>query len=426
MKRTFNPLFIAAACLAISQGCSTYVPVAAGDNFAYLYGKGAAAIRLEARVYQSGASQAVLYYRLRTADLLYKGTGGGSPYHARVVMSYAAFPAPGAKQLLDSASTFVKDQSTNPAEDKALIGSMSLKLQGDGPFYLQVTAHDLNRDARSTVMVRVERGATAVEQAFLPLNKDKLPLFDDHVAPRTSVTIQAESLAGTTLLAGHYPPVDKLPSPVFTNTRPPDLSRAPDSTFTVQVAPDGTFPFTAGAEGFYQFRPDSSSDQGFTLFVHAPNYPDIRTASGMLPPLRYITSSKEWEAMTTAPDPRKEMERFWTDAAGSRDRAREAIAAYYGRVESANRHFTSYTEGWRTDRGLVHIIFGTPTTIRKDATSETWVYGDETNLMSLVFNFRQRDEPFSDNDLVLVRDPQLKTAWYRNVESWRNGRILQY
>ncbi|MBS1944024.1 MAG: GWxTD domain-containing protein, partial [Bacteroidetes bacterium] len=126
------------------------------------------------------------------------------------------------------------------------------------------------------------------------------------------------------------------------------------------------------------------------------------------------------------PDPRKEMERFWTDAAGSRDRAREAIAAYYGRVESANRHFTSYTEGWRTDRGLVHIIFGTPTTIRKDATSETWVYGDETNLMSLVFNFRQRDEPFSDNDLVLVRDPQLKTAWYRNVESWRNGRILQY
>lgn len=426
MKRTFIPFLSAAICLALFQGCSTYVPVAAGDNFAYLYGKGAAAIRLEARVYQSGAAQAVIYYRLRTADLLYKGTGGGSPFHARVVMSYAAFPAPGAKQLLDSASTFVKDQSTSPAEDKALIGSMPLKLQGEAPFFLQVTAHDLNRDARSTVVLRVEKGTANVEQAFLPLSKDKLPLFDDHVAPGSALTLEAQRFAGTVLQVGHYPPVDKLPPPVFTNSPPPDLSRAPDSTFSIQVAPDGTFPFTAGTEGFYHFRPDTTSALGFTLFVHAPNYPDIRTASGMLPPLRYITSSKEWEAMSTAPDPRKEMERFWTDAAGSRDRAREAIAAYYGRVESANHHFTSYTEGWRTDRGLVHIIFGTPTTIRKDATSETWVYGDETNLMSLVFNFRQRDEPFSDNDLVLVRDPQLKTAWYRNVESWRNGRILQY
>lgn len=426
MKRTFIPLLSAAICLALFQGCSTYVPVAAGDNFAFLYGKGAAAIRLEARVYQSSATQAMIYFRLRTADLLYKGTGGGNPFHARVVMSYAAFPAPGAKQLLDSASTFVKDQSTSPAEDKALIGSMPLKLMGEAPFFLQVTAHDLNRDARSTVVLRVEKGTGNVEQAFLPLSKNKLPLFDDHVAPGSALTLETQRFAGSMLLVGHYPPVDKLPPPVFTNSPPPDLPRAPDSTFSIQVAPDGTFPFTAGTEGFYQFRPDSSSGQGFTLFVHAPNYPDIRTASGMLPPLRYITSSKEWEAMTSAPDPRKEMERFWTDAAGSRDRAREAIAAYYGRVESANRHFTSYTEGWRTDRGLVHIIFGTPTTIRKDATSETWVYGDETNLMSLVFNFRQRDEPFSDNDLVLVRDPQLKTAWYRNVESWRNGRILQY
>src|SRR5690606_4540256 len=30
-----------------------------------------------------------------------------------------------------------------------------------------------------------------------------------------------------------------------------------------------------------------------------------------------------------------------------------------------------------------------------------------------------------DNDLVLERDPMLKGAWYRNVESWRNGRVYQ-
>ena len=45
--------------------------------------------------------------------------------------------------------------------------------------------------------------------------------------------------------------------------------------------------------------------------------------------------------------------------------------------------------------------------------------------MSLVFTFVKRQSPYTDNQLVLERDPALKGAWYRNVESWRNGRIYQ-
>lgn len=426
MTRTPSVILVAAMACAMLAGCSSYVPVAGGDNFAYLYGKGAAAMRLEARIYQQEHGQAMIYYRLHTRDLLYKGTGGGGPYHARIVMGYEAYKAPGAKQLMDSASTFVKDQAASPDEDKALVGSMPLRLQGDSPFYIQVTAHDLNRDAHSTVMLRVERGIAATAQAFVPLGPNNLPLFDDHVDAATPLTIETRSLAGALLYVDHYPAIDVLPAPVFTNAPPPVPGVAPDSSFTLRVGADGSFPFTTGASGYYHFRPDTATDEGYTLFIHQPNYPVIHTTDGMLPPLRYITSSKEWEGISTAPDPRQAMERFWTDAAGTRDRAREAIAAYYGRVESANRHFTSYTEGWKTDRGLVHIIFGTPTSIRKDADQETWVYGDETNLMSLSFIFRRRKEPFSDNDMVLQRDPLLKSAWYRNVESWRNGRVLQY
>ncbi len=418
--------FLAAAILLFGTvGCSSYVPVAAGDNFAYLYGKGAAAIRLQARVYQPDDGHAMIYFKLRTTDLLYKGTGGGGPYHARVVMSYESYPAPGSRELLDSASTFVKDQSMEPNEDKELIGSMALKTTGNTPFILRITARDLNRDAQSTVMLRVERAVPGDAQDFLPLGANQLPIFDDHVQPGTTLKIEAESLAGAILHVGYFPPVEKLPAPVFANVQPPSLDSPPDSTFTVPVQPNGTFNFTAGERGFYHFRLDTASAVGYTLFVPTESYPTVTTAEDMVSPLRYITSLKEWDGISTSPDPRKAVELFWTDAAGSRDRAREAIAGYYGRVESANRHFTSYTEGWKTDRGLVHIIFGTPTTIRKDARNETWVYGDETNLMSLVFNFVRRDEPYSDNDLVLQRDPGLKSAWYRNVESWRNGRILQ-
>lgn len=423
MIRQILPLVSAAALLA---GCGSQAPVATGDNFAYLYGKGATDVRLDARVYQPADGQAVIYFKLRTADLLYKGSGGGGPYYARVQMRYEAFPEPGSRQLLDSASTSIRDQALTPTEDKELIGSMPLKLTRDEPFILRITAHDLNRDVQSTVLLRMDRAKASGARDFLPLRPDNLPLFDDHVAPGTRINVQAERHAQTVLTVDHYPAVEQLPAPVFTQAQPPALGGPPDSSFTVMVGADGTFPFTAGNSGFYHFRADTASANGFTLYVHGPGYPTIQTAEDMVVPLRYITSNKEWEEIAAAPDPRKQVERFWTDAAGSRDRAREAIAAYYGRVESANRHFTSYTEGWRTDRGLVHIIFGTPTTIRKSAEGESWTYGDESNLMSLVFTFVRREEPFSNNDLMLRRDPQLKSAWYRNVESWRNGRILPY
>ncbi|MBK8708145.1 MAG: GWxTD domain-containing protein [Flavobacteriales bacterium] len=112
------------------------------------------------------------------------------------------------------------------------------------------------------------------------------------------------------------------------------------------------------------------------------------------------------------------------DAAGRRERAREAIRIYFTRVENANRHFTSEVEGWRTDRGLVHIIFGTPNSTKEQPHRDLDLRrGEQPHEPHL--QLHKRKGPFSDNDLVLKRDAMLKGAWYRNVESWRNGRVYQ-
>lgn len=406
--------------------CGSYAPAVVSDNFAYLYGKGAAAMRLQARVYHASDQRSVIYFKLHTADLLYKSPGGGGPFHAQVLIKYEAYASLDSHQLLDSASTYVKDQSNVANEDKDLIGSMDMKRNDRRSFVVRLIARDLNRDVESVVMLHVERGVAGSRQDFLPVDQRGIPLFDDEVPPGTTVKIRCDQQAGHALHGSHYPEVGKLPPPVFAETATPVPADRPDSTFTIQVPEEGSFTFTTGPSGFYHLRPDTASTTGYTLFVLRDCFPEVTHSTDLVPPLRYITSLQEWERITGATDKRKEVERFWTDAAGDRERAREAIAAYYGRVESANRHFTSFVEGWKTDRGLVHIIFGTPSTIRKSENGETWIYGEETNLMSLTFTFVKRDDPFSDNDLVLRRDPQLKSAWYRNVESWRNGRIMQY
>jgi GWxTD domain-containing protein len=41
----------------------------------------------------------------------------------------------------------------------------------------------------------------------------------------------------------------------------------------------------------------------------------------------------------------------------------EKMEKYYERVEYANKHFTHYIDGWRTDMGMVFIMFGSPNNV---------------------------------------------------------------
>jgi GWxTD domain-containing protein len=412
--------------IVLFWGCSSSAPVAKRENLSSMYGKGGSGLQVLARVYHTDATSSTVYFKLRTRDLLYKSSGEGGPFRAAVQLRYESFPDWGSKTLLDSASTVIKDSSDDPSLDKELIGTFPMRSNGQNTFILKLTATDLNRDNQGVLYFRVRRSGEDVRQYFLPLDeRTALPLFQDQVHPGNPVKVRCEAYAGRTLWVGHLKSDNALPAPVFSSSSGSKSSNTTDSLFSVAVDSSGTFSFEPFTTGVYHFRPDSASISGYTLLAMDQSHPIIGTAADMLRPMRYITSVQEYDRMAKAENVRLAVERFWIDAAGERERARDAIRIYFERVETANRHFTSDVEGWRTDRGMVHIIFGQPTSIQKSDLSETWIYGEENNLMSLVFTFVKRQSPYTDNQLVLERDPALKGAWYRNVESWRNGRIYQ-
>lgn len=70
----------------------------------------------------------------------------------------------------------------------------------------------------------------------------------------------------------------------------------------------------------------------------------------------------------------------------------EKMALYYARVEYANKHFTRYREGWRTDMGMVFILLGPPSNVERfpfqidQKPEEVWQYYD------LNYQFVFRDE----------------------------------
>jgi len=139
--------------------------------------------------------------------------------------------------------------------------------------------------------------------------------------------------------------------------------------------------------------------------------------------LRYITTEDEYKSIKNSSDPKAAIDEFWISCSGSKDRARKLIKNYYGRVAHSNRYFSSFVPGWKTDRGLIYVIFGPPESVLISTTREYWVYGKEGSIDNVTFEFVQAKNPFSKTDYRLVRNEIYKPYWHRVVGAWREGRI---
>jgi len=405
-----------------SWSCSSYQPVAK-DNFAYLYDRSVSTIHPQYTVYHVDNTTTDLYYKINTSELLYQRLNSSSPFEARVRFHYEAYASFSSDKMLDSASIVVKDLAQNANEDNILIGKIVLNNINVPSYFLKLTATDLSRENKDVRVVPVERLQENNRQNFLVKDQKNIPLFSDNLQGNDTLKIKADLYAGKKLYCRYYDRDFRLPPPAFTGYEPAKFKYDADSLFELSINSDGNFELITKNRGFYHLQTDTKNKEGLSLFVLDSSFPTISNAEDLLPPLRYITSLKEYDKIKSNAERKKTVEEFWLKSAGSKERARDVIKAYYSRVENANFYFTSYIEGWRTDRGLIHIIFGMPNVIHKSEHSETWVYGEETNIMSLSFTFVKVSNPFTDNDFSLNRDPIYKTSWYRSVESWRNGRV---
>jgi GWxTD domain-containing protein len=83
--------------------------------------------------------------------------------------------------------------------------------------------------------------------------------------------------------------------------------------------------------------------------------------------LRYITKGNELDSIESAPTLQEKQKRFrdfWKrrDPTPGTDE-NELMAEYYNRVEYANKHFSHFIDGWKSDMGMVYIILGPPSNV---------------------------------------------------------------
>ncbi|MFW5721273.1 MAG: GWxTD domain-containing protein, partial [Bacteroidota bacterium] len=105
------------------------------------------------------------------------------------------------------------------------------------------------------------------------------------------------------------------------------------------------------------------------------------------------------------------------------ERSRELIKLFYNRVFFANVYFTSHVEGWRTDRGMIYIIYGLPDYIYKSGEEERWIYHPDPMGPGITFYFSYQQNPYSLNHYILNRDKIKFSEWETFIELWNSGEI---
>jgi GWxTD domain-containing protein len=176
-------------------------------------------------------------------------------------------------------------------------------------------------------------------------------------------------------------------------------------------------------KGMYQFQVDTSTTEGLTLLNLGGDYPRVNRISQLVGPLAYLTTSDEMNEIQSSVNKKIAVDNFWLKVVGNTETARELIRIYYNRVYLANYYFTSEREGWKSDRGMIYIIYGLPTTIEKTATREIWKYYNKQRTGPINFVFRKQEIPFTNNYYVLDRNESININWREAVESWRSGKV---
>ncbi len=188
---------------------------------------------------------------------------------------------------------------------------------------------------------------------------------------------------------------------------------------TTYIIPENT-PVTFTEKGLYLVQKDTSSKEGFA-FRAEEDYPRLTKVESLADPLIYICTKQEFARVKEAKGDKKAFDRVILSIVGTSERARNFMRNYFKRVEWANRYFTSYKEGWKTDRGMIYILFGLPDELFKFSDREVWNYKNDD--FKITFTFVKSSTLFDPENFVLIRDKKFQETWYEKVDLWRNARF---
>jgi len=412
----FFSVFILTMAIALCVSCFKQQKLSK-QNLAYLYSIKDIYLQPDFKIFHSKQDTSVLYFQINSSELLYVRESLLSTFNAHFSLHYILQPSFESKIIIDSATYFYHD-TLNYNTGSFFQDSIYINIPYGQDYLLSVELKDLNRKKSHTALIKIQKNNLNKHQFFQTYNTKHDILFKNYVNKEDTLVFQ-HNTSQKHLFVKYYKNNFPIATPPFHvgNTKP--IVIYPDTVFSLSITNGFSSPLFLNKEGVYRILPDSSSQDGLSIIRFHEDFPLITLPNQMINSVRYLTSRKEYDNMIMQAHKREAIEAFWLEIAGNKDRARQLIRNYYSRVYEANQFFTTYHEGWKTDRGMIYIIFGPPNTVYKTNDYENWIYGEATNIRSINFNFYKTENPLSDNDYMLGKSDIYKDVWYYAVSTWR-------
>lgn len=384
-------------------------------NFNYLYKQTIADNAPKYVLYFANDSTCRVYYKIPPGALMYKKDEDSEQYIANYSLSFKIFESYKAKNLLDSVNLNLTD--TNILQQpKTIIDSIDLKKPDIEKGVLKINFHDANKQItiEDFIIMNTKKYSRYYfcvmdSSGEISFNNYK---YDGAFYLKTYLDVKSLNI-------NCYHRDFPIAKPPFADNQIKPFNYQPDNVKSVNFKDGKTEAIRLDDAGFYHFQTDTSNREGIAIFKFHEGFPLLTSTEQLLMPLRYITTSKEFQAIENSENLKKGIDEFWLTLAGNPVRAKAMIQEYYSRFEEANMLFTSYTEGWRTDRGMIYIIFGMPKAVFKDVEIEEWIYGETFHPKAINFYFMKVINPFTDDDYYLQRSSSYKDPWYMAVDRIR-------
>ena len=407
--------------LVLICGCETSRKIS-NQNLAYLYTPALNFIHPVYRICNINPDTSRLFFSINVNELLFMKADQSEAFQTSVALGVKVLSSYDSKIAIDS-GTYYFDAFQDTIPDQAIKGFIDLFAPDSSDYVVQVTLTDLNRQQAVATYCNLDRTGIQSPQNFMVINDiTGQPVLSDitNQPIRLKIINPTSSRKGIYLryFKGNFP----LSKPPFSDADNFKLRYSADESYYIDLEKEELVDLDR--PGIYHFQYDTLIKEGLTLFRFEDDFPLLTTAGSLIESIRYLTTREEYDQILVSPDKKKAVDDYWMTMAGNRDRARVLIKSYYSRVQNANNFFTSYLEGWKTDRGLIYVIFGPPSSIYRNNSSESWNYSQINNYGPLSFTFDKINNPFSTNDYQLRRSNFYELPWYRAVDTWRDGRVV--
>jgi GWxTD domain-containing protein len=426
-------LGIISACSVVVSCKSTQKAAVDTRDVSYLYNPTRSTIKPRFNILNQSDEASVLSVKFYMSDLFFSQANPQNIPLAQLLVTAKLFNRTGGMLLADTSYQEVNIVKNDKITD--YITKLNLKVQQGNEYIVEVKILDrLRMEVIQSFIAFNTLTETNKYNFYARGHFVKNELFNPVIRVNEFVNLVYPRKHVDSLFISYYKPITAVPYPPSMLLPERTIDYDPDTT--VALAYSDTLPIMFPKPGVYLCSVDRKVDEGFTFFNFGDTYPNMTKPEVMIEPLAYLATEDEMNAMRSAARPKVALDEFWIGCGGNVEKSRELIRIFYTRILYANYYFTSYKEGWRTERGMIYTIYGPPDKLYKSPDGESWGYrkpviksswGGRYHLKEeyLYFNFRVRSGKFSDNDYYLSRSETLISFWDRAVASWRKGIVFR-